>query len=83
MALKYTGRSDTFVFNDKVYARNKAAYMAEHNGVEPDGTYDNAIPGLSKATALHMMEASNLHSFEEAGEDLMEKVTAPPVVKDK
>lgn len=78
MALKYTGRADTFVHNGKIYVRDKNRYMREHGGTEPDGTFDKPIPNLTEADALHMIEQSNLHSFETTqGEDLLEEVTTP------
>lgn len=68
MALRYTGRATTFEYGGKIYRKNPGT---------GEGDLSKPIPGLSREVALHMIECSTLHSFEEAGADLEEKVTAP------
>lgn len=74
--LKYTGSVDVLLVGDKryaqpaLYAKNPAAY---------NGSFDKPIPGLSKETALNLIEHSSLHSFEDvaSGEDMLDMATAP------
>lgn len=74
MAFKYTGRARTLQYAGKVYAepdtyaKNPKAF---------DGSFDKPIPGMTREVAMHLASQSNLHSFEENGDDLLEKETAP------
>lgn len=74
MALKYTGRADVLIINNKRYAQPKTYAKEPHMY---DGTLDKPIPGLTKEQATKLVEVSKLHSFEENGEDLEEKLTQP------
>lgn len=68
MALRYTGRASIFEYNGKRYTRNP---------VGDEGDLNKPIPGLTRLEATHLVETSRLHSFEEGGEDLEEKLTKP------
>lgn len=72
MALKYTGQTDVLSVNGKLYAKPK---LVEKNPKAYDGSFDKPIPGMTRANALHLIENSSLHSFDEDGQDLLEKVT--------
>jgi hypothetical protein len=77
MALKYTGSSDVFIFGGRRYAKPE---LYKKNPSMYDASYDSPIRGLTVEKAQTYIESSSLHSFEEGGEDLEEKLTAPPVI---
>lgn len=79
MALRYTGTASTFNMpNDKggydayaspeVYKRNPDAYV---------GDYSKPIKGLTREIATKIIAQSKMHSFDEDGSDLEEKITTP------
>lgn len=75
MALKYTGNSRTFIFEDTIYADPKIFDPKLHHH-----SYDTPIRGLSKERALRMVaQDPNIHSFEDDGKDLLEQATTPDV----
>lgn len=76
MALKYTGRANTFNFHGKIYTTPENYRKHPHLY---DASYDSPITGLSKDQALKMASMSTLHSFEEDGSDLLEKETIPTI----
>lgn len=65
---KYTGMVDTLTIGrtGKEYARKPIGNQLPFDRVD-----------ITKAEALHLIAQSDLHSFEDVGVDLMEKVTAP------
>lgn len=73
MAFKYTGRADTFTFNGRTYAKPE---LYERNPKAYYASYDSNIVGMTEHIALHLINHSNMHDFEQNGEDLLEKVTA-------
>lgn len=74
MAFKYTGRARTLQYNNKIYAEPET-YAKNPRAF--DGSFDKPIPGMSRELAMHLASQSNMHSFEEDGEDILEVATAP------
>jgi hypothetical protein len=72
MALKYTGRADVLHINGKSYAKKE---LYEKDSDKYDGSLDKTIPGMTRASALHLIENSSIHSFEEDGKDLLDMTT--------
>lgn len=74
MGLKYTGRADELTINGKTYATEKL--YKKDKSKKYAGSFEKSIP-ITKTEALHLMENSSIHSFEEDGEDLLETITGP------
>lgn len=76
MALKYTGRARTLNIHGKIYAQKD---LYDKNPKAFSGSLEKPIPGMTNELALHLVEQSNLHSFEDvgSGEDLLERSTVP------
>lgn len=66
--VKYTGRAHELVYDGKVYA-TPSLFAKAPKGTY-DGSFDDAIAGMTKEKAAHMMASSgsNLHAFEADGE---------------
>ncbi len=69
---KYTGRTSVLEYKGKRYAQPD---IYKKNPKDYDGSFDKAIPNMTKEDAENLVSNSNLHSFEVDGEDLLEKMT--------
>lgn len=70
--MKYTGRANELVIDGRRY-RAKAG--EDENGKY--GSFDHVQ--ISKTQAANLAAQSRLHSFEDAGGDVLDQSTAPPV----
>ena len=70
---KYTGMADHLINGrtGKEYARKPVGNQLPFDRVD-----------FTPVEAAHLMSQSDLHSFEDAGVDLMEKMTAPATMKE-
>jgi hypothetical protein len=70
----YTGRANTFNYHGKIYA-NPETYA--RNPKAYDASYDKPITGMTREKALDLAQGSNMHSFREGDEDVLEAATSP------